>query len=264
MLIQGGRISSGTSWTVSVVRRVLDQLDQLVAVDHLARREREVAPRREGRGVDHAEPALLQVARAGCARRRRGWRRRSRRPGAARRGWTAAAGSGSWHRRTGCRWKSQPLPLGRRRCPSASACAQQPVGGEQVDFLQRPVGRVGVPLRRREPLVAAARLGLRRRCRAGPSSAPAASFQASTAEVQHLGAQLDRRLTWRGRGRPCAAARPSAGRGRPRPSRPGSRRAAGSRSTAGRPRSASGRRPGPCGAGPRPRTACRRRSRRAS
>ncbi len=41
---------------------VLDELDQFVAVDHLARREGEVAPRCEGLGVHHAQPALLEVA----------------------------------------------------------------------------------------------------------------------------------------------------------------------------------------------------------
>ncbi len=40
---------------------VLDELDQLVAVDHFAWREREVAPRCEGLGVHDAQPALLEV-----------------------------------------------------------------------------------------------------------------------------------------------------------------------------------------------------------
>src|SRR4028119_964288 len=45
------------------------------------------------------------------------------------------------------------------------ALLQQPVGGEQVGFLQRAGRRVGVPLRRGEPLVAAAGRGRRPRPR---------------------------------------------------------------------------------------------------
>ena len=160
-----------------------------------------------------------------------------------------------------CRWKrSRSRSAGSRS--SASPSLQQEVRGQQVHVLERPVDRVGMPFRRVEPLVA----GRSPRVVAWRSPAPPAGGG--------------------DRSRPRRRTSPSAGSGRPSPSardpgRQGDRsqtvrraRTTSAQSTgitscsglafhADRSSSASGRWPGPCGAGRRPRTACRRRSRRA-
>ena len=152
-------------------RLVLDQLDQAVAVDHLARRHGHVAARREGRGIDHGETALLQVA------------QQVLRPG-------GEAGSSRLHGFAQCRRIGQQqqgrahggdelleveieaLPLGITAGFDRLAVLEQPVRGQQVHLLEGPVDRVLVPFRGREALVAALlRVGRRRFGEAPPALA---------------------------------------------------------------------------------------------
>ena len=164
------------------LRRVLDQLDQAVAEHHLARRDGEVAPRRERVGVDHGQPPLLEVAQevarpvgdAGAAGLHRPAQRRR-------------VGE-QQERRAGrvdelLQVEAQPLALGGLEVLGL-ALLQQEVRGEQVQVLERAVDRVGVPFRGVEPLVLRARrAGLRRvPPLASPHQRAAASFQASTAD----------------------------------------------------------------------------------
>ena len=132
-------------------RRVLDQLDQPVAVDHLARRQGEVATRREGRQIDDAETAFLQVV------------QQVARP-------IGEAGPAGLHgpaQGVGIRHQQQrrahgidelaqvevqALPL-RLIHALDFALFQQPVRGQQVQLLEGAVDRVVAPFRRREPLV---------------------------------------------------------------------------------------------------------------
>ena len=69
-MIQAGTISTGSGRTLRGRRRVLDELDQPVAIDHLARRHRDVAADHEILGADRllaadrALPVLDAVLRA--------------------------------------------------------------------------------------------------------------------------------------------------------------------------------------------------------
>ena len=62
MLIQGGKISSGRFSTVSRGRRVLDQLHQVVLVDDLAGRDRDVLADPEFAVIRHADAELALAA----------------------------------------------------------------------------------------------------------------------------------------------------------------------------------------------------------
>ena len=133
------------------LRRVLDQLDQPIAVDHLARRDGEVAPRRERLGVDHGQAALLEVVQevarpvgeAGAA----GLHRPAQR---------CRVGK-EQQRRAGrvdelLQMEAQPLALGGLEILGL-ALLQEEVRRQQVQVLERAVDRVGMPFRGVEPLV---------------------------------------------------------------------------------------------------------------
>ena len=139
-------------------RRVLDQLDQPVAVDHLARRHGEVATRREGRQIDDAETAFLQVA------------QQVRRPigeAGPRSPWPAQ-GVGIRHQQQRrahgidelAQVEVQALPL-RLIHALDFAPFQQPIRGEQVQLLEGAVDRVVAPFPRS-----------RTACRTGPAPFP--------------------------------------------------------------------------------------------
>ena len=161
----------GTAWTVFGGRLVLDQLDQPVAIDHLARRHGHVAARCEGRGIDHGEAALLQVGqqvlRAGgeagssglhglAQRRRIGQQQQGR-----------AHGGDEL-----LEMEIEALPLGITAGFDGLAVLEQPVRGQQVHLLEGPVDRVLVPFRGGEALVAALlRVGRGRLGKAPPALA---------------------------------------------------------------------------------------------
>ena len=132
-------------------RRVLDQLDQPVAVDHLARRQGEVAARREGRQVDDAETAFLQVVQQVA-------RPVGEAGPAGLHGPAQGGGIGHQQQRRAhgvdelAQVEVQALPL-RLVHALDLALLQQPVRGQQVQLLEGAVDRVVVPFRRREPLV---------------------------------------------------------------------------------------------------------------
>ena len=134
---------------------ILDELDQLIAVDHLARREGEVAPRREDFGLHDAQPPLLEVVHqvAHSLRKAR----------APRLDCTAQCDRicDEQQRRTHrvhelAEVEIQVLPLRRAQVLSLTHLEQQPVRGEEVELLQRAIERVALPLGRGEALVRAA------------------------------------------------------------------------------------------------------------
>ena len=174
MLIHGGRMSSGTRWTDLTLWLVLDELDQFVAVDHLARREGEVAPRREGLGVHDAQPPLLEVVHQVAHSLRKARAPRLDCPAQCDRI------CDEQQRRTHrvhelAEVELQVLPLRRAQVLSLARLAQQPVRGEEVEFLERAKNRVALPLGRGEALVRAAgsrRLGPRQPAPALPCLVP--------------------------------------------------------------------------------------------
>ena len=226
-------------------RRVLDQLDQPVAVHHLARRH---APgcgpaRRPSRPPCRAGPPSDRPA--GCARPSA----RLAPPVSMARRSAAGLDSQQQGRAHGvdelpqveiAAAAARPHPCRLRRL----ALLQQPVRGQQVHLLEGPVDRVVLPFRGREALVAALRRLGRGGARPGPTSAGRPGSSASIAGCQSLAlssaAEAQAGAGRAQRAQPDGAQR----RGRSPPSPPARPRASGWRSTSGRSSAAAGRAPG--------------------
>ena len=157
MLIHGGTISSGRSQHLLGRRRVLDELDQIVLVDDLARRGGDVLADLEGLHVGHADrelPLPRSRSSAGSSGPSPGSRRRSRASRAAPRDWSARSSTAPSRRRTGA-YRSRPSCAVLSSSPSTSfTVVLQPARGQQVGLLDEVEDDLVLPRRVLEALVA--------------------------------------------------------------------------------------------------------------